>query len=152
MGRTCKKYPKKTLNPVKWSTLNELGGPLACPISRSLTTSCVCLALRFLPSAGVTRLQRYYEPLRHLRAPGLSLTGVRLVIPDHALRLPVLRTLSLCTCCRPYPGAADRRRERSRRPDQNKPDSDDDPEHDPPGTARDNRPPGLERGDFQSQR
>jgi hypothetical protein len=29
-----------------------------------------------------------------------------LVIPDHALRLPVLRTLSLCTCCRHYPGAA----------------------------------------------
>ena len=24
----------------------------------------------------------------------------------HALRLPVLRTLSLCTCCRHYPGAA----------------------------------------------
>src|SRR5258708_786003 len=25
---------------------------------------------------------------------------------DHALGLPVLRTLSLCTCCRHYPGAA----------------------------------------------
>ena len=58
------------------------------------------------PSAGVTRLQRYCEPLRHLRAPGLSLTGVRLVIPDHALGSPVLRSLSLCTCCRHYPGAA----------------------------------------------
>jgi hypothetical protein len=29
-----------------------------------------------------------------------------LVIPDHALGSPVLRTLSLCTCCRHYPGAA----------------------------------------------
>jgi hypothetical protein len=29
-----------------------------------------------------------------------------LVIPDHALGLPVLRALSLCTCCRHYPGAA----------------------------------------------
>jgi hypothetical protein len=29
-----------------------------------------------------------------------------LVIPDHALGAPVLRTLSLCTCCRHYPGAA----------------------------------------------
>jgi len=29
-----------------------------------------------------------------------------LVIPDHAKGLPVLRTLSLCTCCRHYPGAA----------------------------------------------
>ena len=47
-----------------------------------------------------------YEPLRHPRAPGLSLAGVRLVIAGHASRLPVLRTLSLCACCRHYPGAA----------------------------------------------
>src|SRR2546421_8202088 len=45
---------------------------LGCPISRSLTTSCVCLELRLLPSTGITRLQRYYEPLRHPTAPGLS--------------------------------------------------------------------------------
>src|SRR5207253_2175699 len=50
--------------------------------------------------------QRYYEPLRHPRAPGLSLTGFRLVVADHALGLPVFRALSLCTCCRQYPGAA----------------------------------------------
>ena len=79
---------------------------IGCPISRSFTTYFVCLELRSLPSTGITRLQRYYEPLRHPRAPGLSLAGVRLVISDHALRLPVLRTLSLCTCCRHYPGAA----------------------------------------------
>jgi hypothetical protein len=53
-----------------------------------------------------TRLQRYYEPLRHPKAPSLSLAGFRLVIADHAMGLPVLRTLSLCTCCRHYPGAA----------------------------------------------
>ena len=76
------------------------------PISRSLTTSCVCLELRPLPSPGVTRLQRYCEPLRHPTAPSLSLAGVWLVIPDRALGLPVLRALSLCTCCRQYPGAA----------------------------------------------
>src|SRR4030095_2804591 len=76
------------------------------PISRSFTTYCVCLELRSLPSTGVTRLQRYYEPLRHPRAPSLSVTGVRLVVPDHALGLPVLPALSLCTCCRHYPGAA----------------------------------------------
>src|SRR5712672_3713571 len=35
------------------------------PISRSFTTYCVCLELRSLPSTGVTRLPRYYEPLRH---------------------------------------------------------------------------------------
>src|SRR3989454_12079575 len=50
------------------------------PISRSFTTYCVCLELRSLPSTGVTRLPRYYEPLRHPRAPGLSLTGFQLVI------------------------------------------------------------------------
>jgi hypothetical protein len=45
------------------------------PISRSFTTYYVCLELRSLPSTGVTRLQRYYEPLRHPKAPSLSLTG-----------------------------------------------------------------------------
>src|SRR5580693_8679049 len=39
-----------------------------------------------------------------------------LTIPDHALGLPVLRTLSLCTCCRQYPGAAIGRRLRSSHP------------------------------------
>ena len=71
-----------------------------------LTTYCVCLELRPLPSTGITRLRQYYGPLRHPKAPGLSLAGVRLVIPDHAEGLPVLRTLSLCTCCRHYPGTA----------------------------------------------
>src|SRR3984893_14832411 len=89
---------------------------LGCPISRSLTACCVCLEPRPLPSTGITRLQRYCEPLRHPSAPGLSLTGVRLIIPDHALGFPVLRALSLCTCCRQYPGAADGRSPRSKSP------------------------------------
>ena len=46
--------------------LSELIG---FPISRSFTTYCVCLELRSLPSTGITRLPRYYEPLRHPRAP-----------------------------------------------------------------------------------
>ena len=50
----------------------------------SFTTHCICLELRSLPSTGITRLQRYYEPLRHPRAPSLSLAGVQLVIADHA--------------------------------------------------------------------
>jgi hypothetical protein len=58
----------------------------------------------------------HYGPLRHPSAPGLSLTGVRLIILDHALGLPVLRSLSLCTCCRHYPGAAAGRIPRSSRP------------------------------------
>src|SRR5262249_52600951 len=89
---------------------------LGCPISRSLATSCVGLELRPLPSPGITRLQRYYGPLRHPSAPGLSLTGVRLIIPDHTVGLPVLRALSLCTCCRQYPGAAAGRNPRSSHP------------------------------------
>src|SRR5580704_8373305 len=89
---------------------------LGCPISRSLTTSCVCLELRPLPSTGITRLQRYCGPLRHPSAPGLSLTGVRLAIPGHASGLPVLRTLSLCACRRHYPGAADGCTRRSKSP------------------------------------
>ena len=56
----------------------------------------------------------HYGPLRHPSAPGLSLAGVRLIIPDHALGFPVLRALSLCTCCRHYPGAADGRTCRSK--------------------------------------
>jgi hypothetical protein len=71
----------------------------------SLTTCCVSPEPRPLPSTGITRLQRYYGPLRHPRAPGPSLAGVRLAILDHAVGLPVLRALPLCTCRRHYPGA-----------------------------------------------
>ena len=65
-------------------------------LQSSFTAYCICLELRSLPSTGVTRLHRYYEPLRHPIAPGLSLAGVRLIIANHALGLPVFRTLSLC--------------------------------------------------------
>src|SRR5258708_24097020 len=64
---------------------------LGFPISRSFTTYCVCLELRSLPSTGVTRLPRYYEPLRPPWAPSLSLTGFRLLIPVPPLRLPASR-------------------------------------------------------------
>src|SRR5262249_21215857 len=64
----------------------------------------------------VTRVHWYYGPLRHPSAPSLSLAGVQLIIPDHALGLPVLRALSLCTCCRHYPGAAAGRIPRSSHP------------------------------------
>src|SRR6202011_275554 len=60
------------------------------PNLRSLTACCVCLEPRPLPSTGVTRLHRYHGPLRHPTPPGLSLAGVRLIIPDHAMGLPVL--------------------------------------------------------------
>jgi hypothetical protein len=86
------------------------------PNLRSPATSCVRLELRPLPSPGITRLHRYYEPLRHPMPPRLSLAGVRLVVPDHGVGLPVLRALSLCTCRRQYPGAAAGRRLRSSHP------------------------------------
>src|ERR1022692_5340031 len=65
--------------------LNTFRSLIGCPISTSFTTYCVCLELRSLPSTGVTQLQRYYEPLRHPRAPGLSLAGFQLVVPPTTL-------------------------------------------------------------------
>ena len=109
--------PPPSLSRVTPSAASEhVSELLGCPISRSRTACCVCLELRPLPSTDITRLQRYCEPLRHPNAPGLSLTGVRLIIPDHASGLPVLRALSLCKCCRHYPGAAAERSLRSCHP------------------------------------
>src|SRR3984893_16064270 len=109
MRRSDSRLPP-SLSRVTPSAVSEhVSELLGYPISRSFTACCVCLEPRPLPSTGITRLQRYCEPLRPPSAPGLSLTGVRLIIPDHALGFPVLRALSLCTCCRQYPGAADGR-------------------------------------------
>jgi len=68
-----------------------------------------------LPSTGITRLQRYYEPLRHPRAPSLSLTGFRLVIADHALGLPVCVRFP-CVHAAAIPRVAAGRNLRSTRP------------------------------------
>ena len=66
------------------------------PILLPLTTYCVCPELRLLPSTGVTRLPQYYKPLRHPKAPGLSLAGVRL--------LNRLSTPRGFPCCVRFPG------------------------------------------------
>src|SRR6266404_5768659 len=58
---------------------------------RSFTTYCVCLELRSLPSTGITQLQRYYEPLRHPKAPSLSLAGFRLVFAQSPSRISLPR-------------------------------------------------------------
>jgi hypothetical protein len=50
----------------------------------------------------LARLHRYRRPLRHPSAPGLSLTGVGLIIPDHASGLPVLRRFAKASAIR-YP-------------------------------------------------
>src|ERR1700716_1557630 len=107
--RSDNRLPPSLLRVTPSAASEHVSELLGCPISRSLTACCVCLELRPLPSTGMPRLQRYSEPLRHPSAPGLSLTGVRLIIPDRASGFPVLRALFLCTCCRHYPGAADGR-------------------------------------------
>ncbi len=76
------------------------------PISRLSVTSCVGLELRPLPSTGVTRLQRYYGPLRYPRRPSLSLTGVWLR-GERPFTVRVSRValdLHVPTCRRHYPG------------------------------------------------
>ena len=56
----------------------------------------VVLELRTLLSSGITRLPRYYGPLRHPRRPGLSLAGLQLGShAAHRLGLPVLRYVSV---------------------------------------------------------
>ena len=50
------------------------------PQSRLLVASGIRLEPRLLPSIGVTRLPRSYEPLRHPTAPDPSLTGCRLIV------------------------------------------------------------------------
>ena len=46
----------------------------------AVTPSDTSLEVRSLPSPGITRLHRYYEPLRLPPWPGLSLAGVRLAV------------------------------------------------------------------------
>ena len=72
------------------------GGDRLTPISRLSAACCVDLELRPLPSTGVTRLRRYYGPVRHPGRPGLSLAGVRLrVTRPHRSGFPVLRWISV---------------------------------------------------------
>ena len=73
----------------------------------SFPTSCVCLELRSLPSTGITRLPRYYGPLRHPKAPGLSLTGVRLVIPAPRQGASRVACVSLVYMPSPLPRRSD---------------------------------------------
>src|SRR5437868_12639754 len=68
---------------------------IGCPISRSFTTYCVCLELRSLPSTGVTRLPRYYEPLR--TTPG------RPACPSRASGWSSLTTPWGFPCCVRFP-------------------------------------------------
>src|SRR5215469_11638908 len=63
------------------ATFERLRGLVgSSPISWSLAACCVVLELRPLCSAGITRLHRYYGPLRHPTRPSLSLAGVSLAV------------------------------------------------------------------------
>ena len=75
------------------------------PISRLSVTSCVGLEPRPLPSTGVTRLRRYYGPLRYPSRPSLSLAGVWLrgSAPRRS-GFPCCVDLRVPTCRRHYPG------------------------------------------------
>ena len=66
------------------------------PLSLSVSSATGLLELGSLPSTGVTRLPRYYEPVRHPRRPGLSLAGVRLGFRSPPMGLPVLQQLPVC--------------------------------------------------------
>jgi hypothetical protein len=65
-----------------------------------INCACVCL------DTDARSCHRHYPASAVLRAappppsaPACAVTGVRLVVPDHTQGLPVLRALSLCTCC-----------------------------------------------------
>ena len=78
------------------------------PFSLSVVASCVRLQLKPLPSAGVTRLPRYYEPLRHPSRPGLSLASCQLI--HSAITAGTSRVANgplLLACRRQYPGRSD---------------------------------------------
>jgi hypothetical protein len=70
----------------------------------SLSAFRVGSELRSLPSAGITRHPRYYEPLRHPLTPALSVTGYRLVDAlGHARGFPCCIGLPLVCMLSPLP-------------------------------------------------
>src|SRR4029077_19844792 len=67
-----------------------------------------------LPSAGITRLRRYYGPIRHPTRPHLSLTGCELTASAVTLwGFPCCSDLPLAACRHQYPGRTRKRHRRS---------------------------------------
>jgi len=76
-------------SPVAAQPLSEVIGSRHSP---AVATSYVGLELRPLGSTGITRLQRYYGPIRHPMQPSLTVTGLWLVVTcHHRTGLPVFR-------------------------------------------------------------
>ena len=71
------------------------------------------LELRPLPSPALPSFVGITSLSATPKRPACSSRASGLAIPGHAMGLPVLRALSLCTCCRHYPDAADGRLLRS---------------------------------------
>ena len=79
------------------------------PISAAVATLLTAHASGLLPSAGVTRLHWYYEPIRHLPGPILSLAGQSFVagLPSRSTPnadFPCCAQVLLRTCRHHYPG------------------------------------------------
>ncbi|AXC12388.1 hypothetical protein ACPOL_3093 [Acidisarcina polymorpha] len=86
------------------ATSERLSGLLgSSPIPLSLVVYYVRLQLRPLPSTGITRLHRYYRPLRHPKRPGLSLASCQLIQPQSPLGLPVLPSVPFAYMPSPLP-------------------------------------------------
>src|SRR5215469_13028603 len=73
------------------------------PIPPSFVASCVSFQLRSLPSPGVTRLHRYYEPLRYPRRPGLNSQELPVDRTRSQLGFPVLRLVPYVYMPSPLP-------------------------------------------------
>ena len=74
-----------------------------------LATCCVRLEPGPLPSTGVTRLQRYYGPIRHPMTPGPSVTGVRFGRPRPRHRVSRVACAFLVYMLPPLPRRGDGR-------------------------------------------
>ncbi len=85
--------------------LQRIGvGRLFANHPRALLLRTLILELRPLGSAGITRFQRYYEPLRHRRDRAWPSRVARCGCRRCRRRFPVLHVHSFDTCRRLYPG------------------------------------------------
>ena len=95
------------------------GGDLRVPIEGAIVTIDAigrqkAIAKKIIDKGADYLLSRLCPNASHAIPYGVVRRCVR--IPDHPPGLPVLRALSLCACCRHYPGAAAGRRLRSSHP------------------------------------
>ena len=95
-----------TMTLWQWGKVITLLGDAAVAVSVELRCRAVAVGRTYLLSASFVWRCLSGSTMTPFPHPAHRLTGFRLVVADHALGLPVFRALSLCTCCRHYPGAA----------------------------------------------